>query len=451
MSIIRYFSLDYYLNRLGYTKAGSLEIGRNAPLTDEDIERIDISFAKDTRELVRWLGANGTDVPAVVNANRVGVIGAGLNIQSRIENEPELNKSIEKFIRKWSKKGTCEITGRFHLNSALRAMVEATDKDGGFLVRHHVKAKWKIPYKFQLIELGMIDTSQNNDKYRILNGIQTDEDGRITYIYLFTDSTRSKSTPVNMNQLDYFSPVWVSLSQYTAVSKFASVLPSIDQLDRYTDAELKAAIAKAKNGKYWKTGLYDDLMKIIRAEKDDQVRREQLSTLMSRLAEQGVKPEGLTAIPINDSIEKTDEPSASVYPNLTKNVSNYSSIKAMLQIAGVEWNIRFDDLKEEIIDFIMSRAIREGVSCGEINIPGFYRDPEKYIQLDYMRVSEIDIEPKKTADANNIRYNELKDISLREICRKRGRDVEDVIRERVEEEMLEQKIRAELGATGGTQ
>lgn len=451
-------------SRSDYTKASDIIEKTGAPTTDDDIETIDVTFAKKTRELIRYLGANNPDIPAIVTANRAGIIGAGVTIQSRIKGNRPLNMQIEEFLEVWGRKGNCETTGRWHLNSALRSMVEFTDKDGGFLIRHHVNPNWEIPYRFEMIELAMIDTSKDDEYQNILNGLQRDEYGRITYVYLYVDRDRTRSEPVSMRELEYFAPVWVSLSQYTAVSKLAAILPTIDKLDQYSDAELQAAVSRAKNGKYWATTLYDDIMQITRDIKDSTERNLMLKDLMSRISSQGLKPDGLTAIPLSDRIEKVDEPSASVYPNIVSNSkqnassaaglarqivyrdssdSNYSSIKAMMAMAGVEWAIRWDDLRKEIVDPIMRRAITAGKDAGRITAPGFHQNPDAFIKLDYMRVTEIDIEPKKTAEANATNY-ELGVVSLREIARKRGKDIEDVIRERIEEEQLEERIRAEM-------
>jgi capsid protein len=460
MSVTKFFSIDFYLNQFGYTKASRLDIIKDEPTTDEDIERINIEFARKTREAVRWLGANGTDVGSIVTADIAGIVGSSVNIQSRVKNKNNFNEDVEEYIEYWSTE--CETTGRFHFNSALRAMVEFTDKDGGFLVRHHYNTAWEIPYQFELIEVGMIDTSKHDEKNNLLNGLQKNSYGKITGIYIFTSQERLESTLVSYDELIFFSPVWISLSQYTSVSKLASVLPTIDKLDKYTDAELNKVIEEAKSGVYWKTSMYDDLMKIIKATKDETQRKTQLQTLMNTLSESGVKPRGLTPIPLTDDLVKMDKASASVYPNMSKTTqgniassqglssqivyqdssdSNYSSIKAMMAFASIQWNIRWDDLEKLVVTPILKKVISAGVSKGQIrSSAGFFTNTRKFIKLEYMRVKEIDIEPAKTATADSTRL-ENGTISKREIARRRGRNYEDVVRERLEDELLENKLR----------
>jgi capsid protein len=469
-SFYQYLTIDYWLSRAGYAKGANVTVAQNEPVTDDDFERIDVDFARKVREIVRWMGVNNPDVASVVEMNKMGVIGKGVNIQSRVKDADDYNTSVEEFLSVWGGKGNCELSGRFHLNAAFRAMVEFTDKDGGFIVRHHANPLWPEFYRFEMLEIGLIDISKHDEEVNLINGMQRDSDGRVTALWLFKDADRMTSEAVSMDTLDFFSPVWVSLSQYTAVSKFASALPTIDKLDQYSDAELQAAVERAKAGKYWKTSLYDDIIQIVKNIQDSSVREQKLTELYTRISEQGVKPHGLTPIPLGDDIAKVDEPSASVYPNLTKNGqkniaasqgisaqlayqdssdSNYSSIKAIMAFASIQWGIRFDDLEHGVIRPMLSRAIDAGVMAGRIDAPDdYWQNRGKYHKLELMRVVEIDIEPGKTATANAKRL-ETGEISLRELCARRGRDVRDIIHERLEDELYELNLRRELGLDDG--
>jgi len=457
-----YTTIDYLFNKFGYTKAAGLDIVKGEPITDDDIERIDINFARKTREVIRWLDANGTDVGAMVNSDIFGIIGSGVNIQSRIKDESELNESIEDYIDLWS--DSCDVSGRWHFNEALRTMVRFNVKDGGFLLRHHVNKDWATPYKFELIEVGMIDISKDDKDKNLLNGLQKDKYGAITGVWIYTDQDRDKSTLIDYSELIFYSPVWISLSQYTAVSKLSSILPTIDKMDRYTDAELQKVIEDAKAGRYWKTAMYDDIMKIVKATKDETTRKVQLNTLMKKIGETGIKPSGLTAIPLGDDIVKTENLSASIYPNLDKALkrnmsasqgkagqvvyqdasdSNYSSIKAMMAFAQIKWNSDFDDLYNRVIKPILKRVVMSGVDTNQIKISDFYTNTRKYLKFEIMRVTEIDIEPSKTAQADEKKLANGTS-SKREICRRRGRNYEDVLREILEDEQLETTMREEM-------
>ena len=465
MTLSKYFSLAYYFNQFGYTKASSLTITKDQPLTDESIERINIDFARKTREAVRWMNANGTDIPALVNSDIAGIIGAGVNIQSRIKDEPDLNTEIEEFLDEWGE--DCVTDGRFHLNSALRTMVATNKKDGGFIIKHHFNLKWDIPYKFEMIEVGMIDFQHDDEKKNVLNGLKKDKYGAITGIYIFKDQERQKSTLIPYDELIFFSPVWISLSQYTAVSKFASVLPTIDQMDRFTDAELNKVISDAKQGRFWRTTLYDDILKLVASIKDTSKRELRLTEIMQSLQDTGIKSEGLTAIPHGDDIVKTENLSASIYPNIMKDSkqdvssgsglpsaivykdagdANYSSLKMGLELAKIHWSVDYDDLYARVIKPILKIAIRTGVDIQQLKIADYYLNPRKYYKLEIMRLTNIDIEPTKTAQADEKKLSNGT-TSKRAIARREGRDYRDVLEEILDDELLEIDLRKEKGLT----
>jgi capsid protein len=253
------------------------------------------------------------------------------------------------------------------------------------------------------------------------------------------------------------------------VSKFVTFLPTIDQLDRYGQAELDAALERAKAGNYWRTTLYDDLKKIIKATQDESVRREQISELIKRIKAQGIMKDGLTPIPREDEIVTIGNNGETVYNAITENSkeniasamglssqivyqdssqSNYSSIKAMMAFAGIRWAIRFDEMEAHIINPIMENVIKAGVLSGALKLPGYGKTPRMYHVFEYMRVTEVDIEPAKTAQANKTNIANGTH-SLREIARKRGRNIEDIFQEKIEDEILEQRMRQEMYAEAG--
>lgn len=457
-----------------YLKAAGLDVLTQESPTDDSIERLTSEWVEDSRAAIKWYSANNDHLMSIIETKVAGVIGSGINIQSRIKNEKELNQSIEETIAEFSEDENCEVTGRWHLNGALRAMVTFAEKDGGFLVRHHYDSSWSLGYKFELISVNMIDIGKNING--ALNGIKKDKFGKLESVWIYTDHEKTQSKEVSAKELIYFSPVWVSIEQYTAISKLVSILPSIEKLDKYIGAELNAAIEKAKAGKYWKTSLYDDIIKMVndmvRNASTDETRmaaRNEIKEIMATLSKQGVKPHGLSAIPLGDEVVTERDTTDTIYPALSKTTrnsasaatgqagiitgqdpsdANYSAMKGVMGLTEINWSIAFDDLQNRVIEKIMREVIKAAVSVGKLNISDFWQNPRKYYKLEYMRVTGIDIEPSKTADANekNIQ-NGL--TTPREIAKKRNRDIEDIIREKIEDEIYEEKLREEMRKKAG--
>ena len=459
-----------------YMKAADLDAIEEAGATDDSIERLSSEWVEDTRASIKWYAANNDHLMSIIETKVAGVVGTGINIQSRIKGEKEINQAIEEIIEIASEDENCEVTGRWHLNGAIRAMVAFAEKDGGFIVRHHYDKAWWIPYKFELVSMNMVDIKKTDTRSNTLNGIKKDKYGKIESVWIYTDESKTASEEVSAQELIYFSPVWISLEQYTAVSKLVAILPSIEKLDKYVSAELEAAIEKAKAGKYWKTALYDDIIKMakdmVNTASTDETRRaasNEIKNIMKILANQGVKPHGLSAIPLSDDIVTERDTTDTIYPSLSKTTrnsasaatgqagiitgqdpsdANYSAMKGVLGLTEINWAITFDDMKNRVIDKIMRKIISAAVMAGKLEIKDFWQNPRKYYKLEYMRVTGIDIEPSKTADANdkNIK-NGL--TTQREIARKRGRDIEEIIREKLEDEILEEIMRKEMRKEAG--
>ncbi len=448
-----------------FTKSANLPTLVSAPTNSSNsVEKIDVEFAKLTREAVRYLSANNTDVSSVITAKVAGIIGRRINIQSRLEDDI-LNSEIESYIKEWSEVGNCDVTGRFHFDGMLRSMVSSLVKEGGLLVRHHYNNSWEIPYRVENISLSMIDTKVNTIYgEKVLNGLRKNKYGRVTGIYIYDDINKMKSTLVPMKNLTFFSQVWIDLTQYTAVSKLASILPSIDLLDQFTDAQLKGAISSAKSGMYWKTAMYDDILKLVSNIKDNTKQKSELNKIMRSIGEQGIKPDGLTPVPLGDELVQGKNESDNVFNDLTSSTqtkigagvgqagiityqdaskANYSSMKATLALSEVNWSIDFDDIEAHIIRPILKRILDVGVTSQSININNYFITPRKFFKFVIMRVTSIDIEPLKTAKADATRL-ENKTHSLREIVAQRGRDLQDVQREQIQDEINYIKLREDM-------
>jgi len=439
----------------------------NQATTDGDMEKeLNIDFAKETRKNIKWMGANNIDVMAITRAQVAGVIGKRINIQSRIKDKDELNEQIEEFISEWSEDENCEVTGRWHFDGALRSMVEFTIKEGGFLIRHHYSVNWNIPYRFELLSVSEIDTSKQDGAF-IVNGIRKDNYGRPIGVFLFNDKEKITSSEISMDELIYFSPVWISLSQYTAVSKLSTVLPTIEKLDEYAEAEVAAAKIRAKNGRILRSTMYDTWMQILKdmaKSSDKSSAKYEIEAAMKVMINQGIKQEGFIAIPKDDEVVPEAAQSDSVFQVIAQTSQNriaasqgmssmtvyqdpskasYSSNKTAMAFTEINWDIEFDNLERRVINKILAKAIDAGVTIGKLKINGFFENPRQFIKLEYMRVASIDIEPSKTADANT-KNLENGFMSKREMAKKRGKNIQDVIRERIEEDIIEQQLKEKM-------
>jgi len=407
------------------------------PLNDNNIDKISPQSASKIRKETHWLNVNGTDIPAMVSKATSRTIGVSVNIQVE-SSDSKFNKEAESCLKNFHKLGVGELTNKHHGNSAFRAISDFDLLDGGIIVRHHYNTAWKFPYKYELVPVDMIDilkgTGRKNDQDHTLNGIVYNKWNQPTHLWLYKTDDKQMSDKVSLKNITYYSDVWASLGQQTAISKLASILPTLDQVEQFGKAALDSAIEAAKSGAYLKSSAYNEIMLALR----DQISKQSASSkqnkldsaidfakpILDRLASIGVKPYGLTPIPSEDSVEFDNRKRDSEYTALNNNSEmkmgaaigmsdisvyskadkvNYSAIKYISETDGLSTSIRFDNIARKILDNINGRAVEIGVQIGDIKArKAYWENPEDFKKFRYLRQINIDIEPGKTAGANNL-------------------------------------------------
>ena len=445
---------------------GSPESTHGKTLTDGSIENYG-DFGLRSRKQINYHLFNGTDIPAIRNTMISGVVGDKINIQSRLENK-NINNAFEELLKEHGKVANFDITKRFHRNEAFRQIVGNEVVQGGVIVRHHYKTKWDIPYKTELVSVNMIDTAKTLEYENVYNGIKKDDDEAIIGLYLFDDSKKISSSLHSVKNMTIYSPVWMDLSQYTSVSRLVSLLQTLDSSIIYKNAEITAAIERAKAGVYWHTDLYTQLQSAISdaiksLPAGDQVT--EIKDIIRRMANRGVGASGATPTPKDDSITQIDNKTDSVYQALTDDgqkamasavggsqvsvyrdieKGNYSSIKAAISFDEETYKIEFDRLVEVVIEDYLVRLFRVGVQTNRIPLARskYFNNPSKYHKWDILRTSKRVIDETKdaTATAKNLESNTT---TLQRVYAEKGLDyiteMEKQVKADIELEMLRKK------------
>ena len=333
---------------------------------------------------------------------------------------------------------------------------------GGVIVRKHLNKNWWMPIRFEIISVAMIDPNMVVNDKNWINGFKFDKYGRITHIKLYDNEDRLKSSEVSMDDLLYFSSMWISPSQVTAVSKLQPAYKMAKDLNSYADTELKSAENRANAGVYWATKLFDPIAKVLttlKASADGKTDLSKTREAINKMQEKGVKSKGSTAIPYDDKIYTVDHKSDTVYDALVNNIKksissalgfgaqlifrdvekvNYSSAKYNNGLDNIKLSIEFDDLKENIIIPILRDMVKHGAE--RIGLKDFNQSPRKYQKFEILRTVYNDIEPLKTATADGKKL-ELKTTSLKEIIGKKGGDWMKTIDDNLDVEEYEEKQR----------
>lgn len=468
---------DWYALNSGYAE-GAPTSTSGKPLHEGLVDIADPQFGGQVRRQNRWLNVNTPDIPSVIRASTARTIGVGITTQV-LSPDDAFNTAAEQLIEEFAEIDAGELTGKHTFNSAMRAVSDFDLLDGGIIIRHHYNTAWAFPYKYELVGVDMIDLSKSSvlpdpDGGFTTAGLKRDIWGRVVGVWLYTDPMRRRSELVDMSNITYYSDVWVTIGQQVAVSKLASLLPTLDRIDQYAKAELESAIESAKAGAYLQSTAYNEIMTLAFEEiskiQNFKGKTDEIKTILNTLSRLGVKPQGLTPIPSGDNVLFPSQSRNGVYKELndtgeTKIASsqgmssvsmygkaegaNYSAIKYAAETDQLTANIRFDDISSKILTPINKRVIQTGVQMGLIpNRVAYWKKPARYNRFGYLRNINVDIEPAKTAAANQINLA-LGITTQQEIIEKKGMKYEDFLTKKIKNEIFEIQLRNKLFAEAG--
>lgn len=435
-------------------------------------------YVERSRKQINYHAINGTDIPAILEASVAGVIGAGVNIQCRTQ-DSKVNEEFEDFCEEHLMPKNFDVYRDNDRDESLRLIQRFSLQNGGLLIRHRYSTRWNIPYAIELIGVDMIDTSKDNLNQKTLNGLVKNKDRAITGIWVYEDDQKTKSRLISMKDMVYYRRKWMSLSQYTAASKLSVILPMLEQALAYSQAELDAAIERAKAGAYWHTELYDLVADVLKKELESRssqatTTKEKLKILQDSIgavASRGIKPQGLTATPKDDTITTIDSKTDSQYSTFTdetqksmsaavgsSQVSAYKdpskSNYAGLQYTGASdeesFRMDFSYMENQFLKDYCARLFEVGVQTGRISVDKkeYFNNPRKYHKFDILRTSKKVTDKDKEAKAN-AKNLESGATTLDIIYSEKGKDYMTVAKKQIDKKLdIEQYEQEQRKARG---
>jgi capsid protein len=415
--------------------------------------------AKIANQETRNLLHNNPFVSATARAYKRGVSSTEWNIQSRTA-QSDFNKTFESLIREWSKRGNCELTGRFYRGSAEKALVaEYAVLSGGFIIKHHFSNYFKFGYKFEIIPLSYINTSKIDSLNNIFNGIKIDKSGQIKSIFLFNRLNKDITEEVNYKDLTLVVDIWADPSQYTGATQLAPILESLEYIDSYKSSEMDGAKQRADTPILIKTPFFNTLIKAEEISASKKLNVQQIKELFDlRRKDQKEVTKGFSYISDDEDVVETGKSVDSIYSDMYKNetrgasagvgLSSTSSVgdmpssyNATLKFAQDEER-EFKSVFQDIIELcwrevIEVRLLNGLVLKGLINPDNYWESPEQYRNIEFMR-KEIDhIDPVKTQKAITESLNNGSS-NLVKILASKGVDYKDHISQEVQYEIEKQ-------------
>lgn len=235
---------------------------------DDDIREVIRSDANTIRRRARQMEGDNPYVMrflSLCEANIVGGDGYRLRMQvTEPDGRPDdlANRILEESFWQWSRRGNCDVTGRYSFADICRLAVRLRKRDGEVFIRlvnGYPGNRWR--FAVQLIEAQAvpIDLKLITDNRRIEQGIELDMWSRpIAYYveslngehhYLGKRYTRIPAAEI----IHRYRPT--SPNQLRAISELHPVMYALHMAQSYMEAELVAArTAACKGGFYEQTG-----------------------------------------------------------------------------------------------------------------------------------------------------------------------------------------------------
>lgn len=410
---------------------------------------------------------------AMVSAATSNCLGSGINIQCLDEQYAE---AVEDFLSIHSRKKHWEITACLGANEFFNTCYDEITKRGGVIIRKHYDNAWKHKVKLECVSVALIDYSKHDEDKNLFNGQQLDKYGAVQGFWFIGQKTNENSFFVPIDELIYWIPKWIDITQKTPVSKLATVLPTIDAKNIYTNAEIKTATRKANTAFAWFTELYSTVMEAIKTPKNagtviggkwqEEVRTFAESKM--RKAGDDLKHSDLFVAPQNDKIVALGGDTANIFKELSVIAPrtalsalgqssaltlrdpegvNYSTLTAFQRMTNrlsrQEFALFTQQILEPVMEWMEEIMILNGV------LPANFHSKNKSLKFKFAPIDGfLDIDPLKTANANKIGL-ETNTILLADIAAEKGRTVEEQIEKRAYEiAYMEAKVmekRKELG------
>lgn len=240
--------LDRFFSR-GKINRGFYEGGKRTG-TNQDFWNANSDFEntaspdRDTmRARARWLHENNA-IMANIDATIVrNSVGNGFGFQSKCGKE-KIDKQIEALWAEWVQPKNCDVTGRQHFGGIQQLILSQRMCDGEVVIKKHLSSNKKNPFQIQLIEADRFDSTYavRSDENRV-DGIEVDSLGAPKN-YVFRDGIMG-SVKVPADQIIHYFKMGNRSSQYRGLSEYKQSIVDLRNFAGYQTATLKSARARA--------------------------------------------------------------------------------------------------------------------------------------------------------------------------------------------------------------
>jgi lambda family phage portal protein len=215
------------------------------------------------RARARDLARNNDYVKKFLRMLKTNVVGKGIKLQNKakLKNgnlDKRSNDLIENSFKKWSKKGICDVTGKYSFVDIQKLAISQMALDGEIFIRIIKGYKNGFNFALQLIEADHLDINYNDYSKNIVMGIEFDQWGKPIAYHMYKKHPGDVSYFVEQEKIripaDEIIHLFIParISQNRGIPWLHTAIIRLQMLGAYEEAELVASRLSAAKGGFYK-------------------------------------------------------------------------------------------------------------------------------------------------------------------------------------------------------
>lgn len=377
-------------------------------------------YSRDNvRARARDLERNSDMMNSVIGPFVRNVVGAGFTLQAETGDD-SLNEDIEHLWKIWCKKRNCDVTGTQSLDQILRMAVRRKKVDGGILFVKRYTSGGVVPFKLQMFEVDELDGSQavpKNNGNRVVGGIEYNAyncpvgywikqyaiDGMsITEpVYLKASDVIFYFSKRRPSQLREMSDMSQTITRIRDANEFMTAVSVKQRIEACLAVFIKRAIPTAGLGRTG-TGAtgprqsYDG-----KTLSPGMIKEMNVGDEVQVVNPQGQATDAASYIKLQQRMIGAGQGISYEATARDMSEATYSSARQGL----IEDSMTYaeeDELLSDVMDEIYESFIISAVLCGQLSIPDFWNNKEKYFEHSFVKPPKPWIDPSKEAAAAKI-------------------------------------------------
>ena len=412
----------------------------------QDFEQTATPSRDIMRARARYLHENNGIVGGIDHSIIVNSIGNGLKFQSKtgIEN---LDNAIEKLWEDWIKPRNCDITNREHFHDMQKTWTGARMMDGEILIKLVKTNNKRHPLKLQSIEADRFSTSPtivtpSNNIF--VDGIELGAKGEPKYYNITEGWSSVKRVPAK--DIIHFYKRDNRPTQYRGVSEYKQTIVDLRNFAKYTQLTVESASARASLA----YAIESENIASHQTFRDNQQENDPLEYINDAFVYylnrgekihqlDGAKSTGEFGEFIKSTIRLIAVGRKISYELAFRDYSqvNFSSARASI----LQDHKKFDEeqilIARYVLNPIFDAWLEANVLAGNLPISPFYfyENPTKFTQPRWIAPKREWVNPLQDIKAIE-KELKLGLITYEEVLGSRGKDLKEVIAQRVKEKQL---------------